>query len=246
MSYATVDFKIKEIIKDGNKRPCLIFQDCFFEKPTKLAFIVFRNYYCSHITIKHQTKSGTFVTLLSNYKLMQNPNFENDSQDYHRINCATVFNKNFNKDLLFTNLRFFYYQPSPNWKSFQLKNFVFYELIEQTNVKLPEVVNNNKDKTGAHMKKEKEEEAEMSSMIPKEIRGIIEVSSLIGEYNQLYHQKGALFNSGGNSIIIPSGMNADEDCIRLDEEDTVSPGEGKVNTTCDQTYPKVVSLVLKK
>ncbi|KAG2382532.1 hypothetical protein C9374_005112 [Naegleria lovaniensis] len=123
------EFKPLEIVKEQSKRPCLIYQDIKFEKPTQIAFIIFRNYYCSHITIKYKAQNGMFVTLLSKFQLMENANYENDSQNYVRINCGKDFNSNYKKDMQFNNLRFYYYQTSPNWKTFSLTNFSFYKPI---------------------------------------------------------------------------------------------------------------------
>lgn len=56
---------------------------------------------------------------------MQSPHFENEGQDYHRIDVKKSFLPEFDADNV-TNLRIYYYQASPTWRNYCLKNLTFY------------------------------------------------------------------------------------------------------------------------
>src|SRR4051794_24664474 len=89
-----VKLQWKEIVKEGKKRPCLIYQDCILEKPEKLRFITFRNNFCSFITIQAKSSNdGNLFTVVPKLQLMQDAHYENDAQNWHRIDVQNTFKK---------------------------------------------------------------------------------------------------------------------------------------------------------
>eukprot|EP00831_Metopus_contortus_P026400 TRINITY_DN22481_c0_g1_i1.p1 TRINITY_DN22481_c0_g1~~TRINITY_DN22481_c0_g1_i1.p1 ORF type:complete len:204 (-),score=28.94 TRINITY_DN22481_c0_g1_i1:66-677(-) len=100
--------------------------EALFAKPGFLSYIVFQNFYTYSITVKQgflasETSSTyTWKTVLRNYKLMKNPHFEGDAQDWHIIKTEQFNSKYDRKNLKV--LRIFLIQPSPNWVNFTIRN----------------------------------------------------------------------------------------------------------------------------
>jgi hypothetical protein len=89
---------------------------------------MFRNYYCAFISIQYLRGMNevSWIPLLDRYNLMKDPHYEDDAQNWHCINLQTV---------TVSTLRIYYYQPSPNWINFGLKDISCsspHTLIENT------------------------------------------------------------------------------------------------------------------
>ncbi|CAM9272949.1 unnamed protein product, partial [Sphacelaria rigidula] len=92
----------------------------------RLDAIVFRNFYCSHISIKQcragrNAKSDPWVTILRDRALMENPHFEDDAQDWHVISVEEFDQELYDPDSM-APLRVYLYQPSPMWKTISLQH----------------------------------------------------------------------------------------------------------------------------
>ena len=91
-------------------------------------------------------------TILNQYTLMKDPHYENDAQHFHTIHASQVWNGdgdegdagNSNRDVLQFNsnffrsteikaLRFYLEQPSPNWRSFGLRDLMCYTQVQTHN-----------------------------------------------------------------------------------------------------------------
>lgn len=81
---------------ESTDRPAECFIELTFAKSCYLSHIMFQNFYTYAITIKQafpeETKPGKkWRTVLRNYKLMKNPHFEGDAQNWHLIKTDKVF-----------------------------------------------------------------------------------------------------------------------------------------------------------
>ena len=70
------------------------------QSPSGLDALVFRNFYCSHITIKQrqQLEAEDWSTILLDRPLMEDTHQEDDAQHWHVI-ATDEFNKNYDADL---------------------------------------------------------------------------------------------------------------------------------------------------
>eukprot|EP00904_Undaria_pinnatifida_P010842 jgi/Undpi1/6889/HiC_scaffold_21.g09365.m1 len=140
------------LVRSRHTKPCPIyFEVSFLDKPQtessrRLDAIVFRNFYCSHITIKRRrprrqpqldtkldgkqdrgaTRSGgidddPWVTILRNRPLMEDPHYEDDAQFWHVV-TREEFEQEENDAESTEPLRIYVYQPSPLWKTFGLQH----------------------------------------------------------------------------------------------------------------------------
>ena len=94
---SVMPFKLEEIsVSFGTKcyessnRPSECYIEISFPKPTYLSYIMFQNFYTYSITIRQLfgekgAKDAKWKTVLRNYKLMKNPHFEGDAQNWHII-----------------------------------------------------------------------------------------------------------------------------------------------------------------
>mmetsp|Transcript_9669 Transcript_9669/g.15141 ORF Transcript_9669/g.15141 Transcript_9669/m.15141 type:complete len:189 (-) Transcript_9669:675-1241(-) len=109
--------------------------------PTRIARIVFRNSFCSRITIRATTERGAstrkekdnldgWKLLLKDYTLMKDPHVETESQHWHSVSQSD-FVTGFSDDPVVA-VRFFLYQPSVNWKIITLKNIGFFTFATAT------------------------------------------------------------------------------------------------------------------
>jgi hypothetical protein len=93
--------------------------------PPQLRYIVFRNYYCAALTVKHRPEgSTTWHTLVHDYTMMQDPHSEDDAQEWHTVVLPRTDHRQ--ALLAVSNLRFYLNQPSPNWRHFGLKDIKCY------------------------------------------------------------------------------------------------------------------------
>lgn len=105
--------------------PCSTHQDFRFTSvgsAAKLSSIQFQNFYVGAIGVSQELRDapGQWQRLIVRKKLMVNPHFENDAQDWRRITlhelgphfCGTKVSR----------LRFHLYQPSPVWMKFELRH----------------------------------------------------------------------------------------------------------------------------
>ncbi|CAM9693594.1 unnamed protein product, partial [Discosporangium mesarthrocarpum] len=115
--------------------------------PQALIAIVFRNHYCSHVTIKQRRESATnsndyldeesedngvvegrggkgedpWETILLNRQLMEDPHYEGDAQNWHVIN-VDEFDKDNYRPNSNAPLRIYMYQASPMWTTVRLEH----------------------------------------------------------------------------------------------------------------------------
>lgn len=74
------------LVKTRHQRPCTIYQEFALSGPTeRLSRIVFRNYYCASITLMQDVGEEGEVQweAILERRLMQDPHYEGDAQDYH-------------------------------------------------------------------------------------------------------------------------------------------------------------------
>eukprot|EP00455_Lapot_gusevi_P006126 TRINITY_DN12618_c0_g1_i2.p1 TRINITY_DN12618_c0_g1~~TRINITY_DN12618_c0_g1_i2.p1 ORF type:complete len:211 (+),score=3.78 TRINITY_DN12618_c0_g1_i2:92-634(+) len=128
MSYVEVPFTVHPQKTSLPQRPCSIYQQIAFSSPIQLSHITFRNYYCASISVKQLQRVNekrVWRTILKK-PLMEDPHYEDDAQNYHVIH-SSQFNQKYSPDDVIA-LRFYLVQPSPNWRSFGLRDVVCYAL----------------------------------------------------------------------------------------------------------------------
>lgn len=123
-----IPITISGVVKEG-ALPCPTYISIATEKPEKLEYILFQNFYVSSINILQLTREGRWITILSDFKLIQSPHFENDAENWCII-PSTFFNENFLSGY-FKEIRIYMIQPSPNWKEYSLKNISCYTIKEK-------------------------------------------------------------------------------------------------------------------
>ena len=119
---------VSGVIKEGIL-PCPTYISLTSEKPEKLEYILFQNFYVSSINIQQITREGRWVTILSDFKLTHSPHFENDAENWCII-PSTFFNDSFLNGY-FKEIRIYMIQPSPNWREFNLRNISCYTIKEK-------------------------------------------------------------------------------------------------------------------
>lgn len=88
--------------------------------------IKFQNYYTASIAIT-QLLSNSFRPIMKPIRLMENPIFENDAQNWWHI-PSTDFNSTYRKDLT---IRIFLFQPCSHWVKFEVRNIQVFELLPE-------------------------------------------------------------------------------------------------------------------
>ena len=90
-----MSFRLEEIpvtIKEQlhhSPRPSECFIEIGFPKESYLNYIGFKNFYTHSITIK-QLNNDKWKSIIRNYKLMKNPHYEGDAQNWHLLKMNTV------------------------------------------------------------------------------------------------------------------------------------------------------------
>ncbi len=118
----------KDVVREDKKRPCLIYQDFVLEKAEKLCYITFTNYFCAFISIQAKSANdSSYFTVVPRYTLMNDPHYSNDAQNTHTIHVGRTFRRKPIADTrTYQHIRILFFQPSPNWKNFNLQNVKFY------------------------------------------------------------------------------------------------------------------------
>ena len=85
-------------------------------RPERVRFIAFRNHYSSCVTVKARVAgsggaSGPWQTVLTTYKLMRSPHFEDDAEDWKVIELPDRTRNGLELDRV-TELRLYLFQPS--------------------------------------------------------------------------------------------------------------------------------------
>jgi len=137
-----IKVSVTDKISVDNRKPCASYMDITFPPNLNLDYLMFQNHYTGFITVKqvfpkqHQDLSAgrksdayLYVTVLKKYKLMQNPHFENEAQNWHII-PTKLFNNKFIPDEL-KQLRIYLTQPSPSWKEFKLKHVQCFSIVSK-------------------------------------------------------------------------------------------------------------------
>ena len=107
-----------------------MYMEVVFPEPTKVNYLMFRNYYTHSITVKHQEAGSTeWVTVLNKHKLMKNCHSETDAQEWHTIDVFKTFVRTFDCFRV-DKLRIYVSQPSPHWSSFGLQELVAFAVNE--------------------------------------------------------------------------------------------------------------------
>ena len=115
--YDEIPIEISQKNVTSNEKPCEQYIDIsIMNNQQLLSCIIFRNFYTYSISIKQLIQENNIqkeVSILSNYKLMKNPHFEGDAQDWHVIK-ADKFSPKFDSKSV-ARIRIYLIQPSPNW-----------------------------------------------------------------------------------------------------------------------------------
>jgi len=90
------------------------------DSPLVLEALVFQNFYTASISINMQTSPTTFVPILENHVIMEDPYSEENAQSSVTI-LASSFNERFEKG---KSLRITLVQPSTLWNSFEIRQLV--------------------------------------------------------------------------------------------------------------------------
>ena len=99
----------------------------------QLESLHFDNFYCSSLSLSQangpsdQLGSSSFCTLY-NYRMMADPGTETGAQDHFAIRVSDI-GPDFHPS---KPLRFTLFQPSPTWKSFDLRNITFLKKASST------------------------------------------------------------------------------------------------------------------
>ncbi|CAN0069546.1 unnamed protein product [Ascophyllum nodosum] len=136
MTPETVPTFMGPLVRSRNTKPTPTYFEISFlnndtmESPPRLDAIVFRNFYCSHITIKqHKQIEGApgvgkeawvWATILRDRPVMEDPHHEDDAQYWHVV-AVEEFSQEYDADSA-APLRIYLYQPSPMWKTFALQH----------------------------------------------------------------------------------------------------------------------------
>ncbi|CAM9707690.1 unnamed protein product [Scytosiphon promiscuus] len=131
---------IGPLVQSRQITPCPIyFEVSFLERKSterksgrRLDAIVFRNFYCSHITIKRRRQDvdtaavpgggiagHPWVTILRDRPLMEDPHHEDDAQHWHVVRAEEFDHDEFDPQST-APLRIYLYQSSPMWKKIGL------------------------------------------------------------------------------------------------------------------------------
>ncbi|CAM9108588.1 unnamed protein product [Hapterophycus canaliculatus] len=126
---------IGPLVQSRHIKPCPIyFEVSFLESKSqrkdmwRLDAIVFRNFYCSHITIKRRqqhakTAAGIdrdpWVTILRDRPLMEDPHHEDDAQYWHVVRAEEFDQEEFDPQST-APLRIYLHQSSPMWRKIGL------------------------------------------------------------------------------------------------------------------------------
>ncbi|CAM9153738.1 unnamed protein product [Ectocarpus sp. 4 AP-2014] len=131
---------IGPLVRSRQTTPCpTYFEVSFLEsksprKPARrLDALVFRNFYCSHITIKQRRqrfdtataadcgKDGDpWLTILRDRPLMEDPHHEDDAQYWHVVKSEEFDPEEYDAESTAPISRIYLYQSSPMWKTFGL------------------------------------------------------------------------------------------------------------------------------
>lgn len=122
-----VQMTTSQVVYEG-ELPCPCYISLSFPRPEPIEHLVFQNYYTGSITIKQYiTDLDSYRTVLKDFKLTNWPHFENDAENWYIISTS-MFRGNYDASLL-KELRIYLTQPSPNWKSFGLKNINCFKIV---------------------------------------------------------------------------------------------------------------------
>jgi hypothetical protein len=95
MKESAMHFRLEEIpvtIKQqphNYPRPSECFIEVEFPKGSYLNYVGFKNFYTHSVTIK-QFNGERWKCIVRNYKLMKNPHYEGDAQNWHLLKVDTV------------------------------------------------------------------------------------------------------------------------------------------------------------
>ena len=123
--------RVSNVLHTKESRPNKSYIDIVFQYPSKLNFLVFRNFFTHSITIRHyaSAEDDKGRDVLKGYKLMMNSQCENDAHNYHCIDVYKHFTKAFDTFRV-SHLRIFLIQPSPHWIEHSLTDISSYVVTE--------------------------------------------------------------------------------------------------------------------
>ncbi|GAB5365419.1 hypothetical protein AAMO2058_001056300 [Amorphochlora amoebiformis] len=117
----------RRVTMDG-RPPVLVYYEVKFGSPVQVGFLCFRNFYCASISVKGlayiEEGKANWKIMIRRHPLMKDPHFEDDAQDQHIIS-SQQFEESFGHRPV-TAVRFYLYQPSPNWESYNLMDMRCY------------------------------------------------------------------------------------------------------------------------
>eukprot|EP01060_Flectonema_neradi_P041475 TRINITY_DN9876_c0_g1_i2.p1 TRINITY_DN9876_c0_g1~~TRINITY_DN9876_c0_g1_i2.p1 ORF type:complete len:210 (+),score=17.88 TRINITY_DN9876_c0_g1_i2:120-749(+) len=122
--------RVSDVIYSAHSRPNKSYIDLVFQFPSKVNYLVFRNYFTYTITIQHFANAeDEGKEVLKGYKLMNSPQCENDAHNYHCIDVSKQFCKGFDTYRV-SHLRIYLVQPSPHWIDHYLTDIKAYVVAE--------------------------------------------------------------------------------------------------------------------
>mmetsp|Transcript_7380 Transcript_7380/g.18428 ORF Transcript_7380/g.18428 Transcript_7380/m.18428 type:complete len:191 (+) Transcript_7380:60-632(+) len=145
MSKGLISITVHDQVQPA-KRPGVATQDVSFAGLTKVSRIAFRNHYTASIAVRATTSKDAvqrgdresldgWVTLVKQTRLMDDPHSEDSSQLWHGFGVDDLAGGYGDEE--FVALRFYFYQPSPNWTQCGIKKIRVWGKVRDLD-KLPE------------------------------------------------------------------------------------------------------------
>lgn len=112
---------------DNSDRLTHAYNNHWWDHRQQIEYITFRNYYCCFISIHYSKRNNPidWIPLVERLRLMKDAHYEDDAQDWHCIQVKQYLEEEEAETERFAAMKISYFQPSPNWMSYSIKNMSF-------------------------------------------------------------------------------------------------------------------------